>query len=168
MINYKNITLKRLTKDDKHIYYESGFKHPDEQVDYLTGTDKSYSYSQISDYVDHVVDQNDRIDFLIFSETRLVGEIVFSHIDTLTKHCDFRIAIFNQSDFSKKYGSHAMKAGLDYMISKHEIVSFSLEVYTFNLRAIHVYEKFGFKIISRHKDAKNRDYYIMRLTTEKH
>lgn len=168
MINYKNITLKRLTQDDKHIYYESGFKYPDEQVDYLTGTDKSYSYSQISDYVDRVVNQNDRVDFLIFSETRLVGEIVFSRIDTLNNSCDFRIAIFNQSDFSKKYGSHAMKAGLDYMISKHKIESISLEVYTFNHRAIHVYEKFGFKIINRLKDDQKRDYYIMRLSTEKH
>lgn len=167
MITYKNIALKKLTQDDKHIYYTSGFQNPDDQVDYYTGTDQTFTYSQISDYIDRVIRQDNRVDFLIFSNAKLVGEIVFSQIDTMNKSCDFRIAIFNQADFSKKYGSNAMKVGLNYMVSTYSIESISLEVYAFNQRAIHVYEKFGFKIVSCQKDDKKRDYYIMKLTTQK-
>jgi RimJ/RimL family protein N-acetyltransferase len=149
MIKHKNITLFLLSKEHKEIYYNTGFKFPDSEVDYFTGTSGSFSYEDISNFIDKTVSLKNRRHFLIYDEDALVGEIVLSNIDQTLKSCDFRIAIFNKINFNKKYGTNAMEAAFKYAFNELDIESIYLEVYDFNHRGIHVYKSFGFQETER-------------------
>ena len=61
----QNIFLRLITVDDKEAYFNAGFKVMDEQSRYFTQTKHVISKQQIYDYVDRIVDDEHRYDFLI-------------------------------------------------------------------------------------------------------
>lgn len=142
MLTYQNVFLRLITLEDKDLYFMEGFLNPDPLVDYFTGTNQTFEYDQIVQFIDKTVLMTNRKHFLIFSEDELVGELVLSNIDE--NACDFRIAIFKQENFNKKYGSNAMIVAFHYAFTKLDIETISLEVYDYNERGRYVYRSFGF------------------------
>lgn len=112
----------------------------------FTGTQQIFNKSDIDRYLEDISTDRSRIDFLIFAkETNIiVGEVVINDIFKNNRSANMRISINRKEDFSKGYGSDAMILALNYgfgMLNLHRI---ELEVFPFNQRAIHVYEKIGF------------------------
>ena len=72
-----------------------------------------------------------------------VGEVVLTDLDRDNRSCGFRIALSAQRYFGQGYGTEATRLALAYAFDAgvHRV---SLEVYDFNSRARHVYEKCGF------------------------
>ena len=66
-----------------------------------------------------------------------------------------RIALGRQKN--KGYGTECVKRVLDFAFDDLKLNKVELEVYDFNPRAIHVYEKVGFKIEGRKREVFYRD-----------
>lgn len=131
----------------------------------FTGTQQIFSKSDIDEYLKNICSDRSRIDFLIFSKesNKAVGEVVIDDIYRNNRSANIRIAINRKEDFNKGYGSEAMILALNYgfgMLNLHRI---ELEAFLYNERAIHVYEKIGFKREGIKRDCcfYNHKYYDM-------
>ncbi|MGB4722593.1 MAG: GNAT family protein, partial [Defluviitoga tunisiensis] len=65
---------------------------------------------------------------------------------------------------SKGYGTEAMELLLDYGFNALNLQNIMLEVFDYNKRAIKAYEKVGFKVIGKRRQAKffnNKRYDII-------
>jgi RimJ/RimL family protein N-acetyltransferase len=92
-------------------------------------------------------DDNSRASFMIDlpDDSRPIGEVVINQIDHDNNNANIRIAIFSPQDYGAGYGSEAMRLMVDYGFRVLKLHRIELDVFTFNPRAVHVYEKIGFK-----------------------
>ncbi len=106
--------------------------------------------------------QSDRLDLAIAlkDSNQIIGETVFNEYDDLTNNVNFR-ALMSQSYSNQGLGSEAIQLFIQYGFEQLNLHKISLEVFSFNPRAEHVYTKSGFKLegIIR-EDFKYNDDYI--------
>lgn len=119
-----------------------------ETINRLTGTHGTFTREQIDNYVANQIEADDdtRASFIIEAkkDKRAVGEIVINDIDRYNRSGNIRIALFEEQDFGKGYGTQAMRMMVDYGFRELSLHRITLGVYAFNPGAIHVYEKIGF------------------------
>src|SRR5579884_3637803 len=98
--------------------------------------------------------QTDRLDLMIVDDTsnRCVGEAVLNEWDKENESCNFRIFI-GPAGQNRGLGSEATRLILDYAFTHLPLHRIELEVYAFNPRAQRVYEKAGFVVEGRRRDA---------------
>lgn len=125
--------------------YTRALMAPDPEVDRLTGTTETFAHDDVIAYFMRNFKDNTRRDFLIIdSDSHIIGESVINEIDARTRSANFRIAIFNSKDCSHGIGSWAVQQTVDYAFSELHLHRLSLDVFSYNPRAKHVYEKAGF------------------------
>jgi len=100
-------------------------------------------------------DQHDRADWAILRGTdgRFVGEVVLNEYDKDNESANFRIMLGPAEHFGHGYGSEATRLVIDYALGVAGLHRIGLEVYDFNPRARHVYEKAGFQAEGVRRDA---------------
>jgi RimJ/RimL family protein N-acetyltransferase len=86
----------------------------------------------------------------------LIGTCGFVELDNLNQTAEIAILIGDKNYWNKGYGSEALSLLLDYGFKSLNIHNIMLSVYSFNKRAIKLYEKVGFKIIGKRRDALKR------------
>lgn len=117
----------------------------------LTGTHATFMLPQIEAYIARNSSDERRAGWVIClpddtaGQETVVGEVVINEIDTDNRSANIRIALFNARYFGQGYGSEALRLAIDYGFKTLKLHRISLGVYNFNPRAIHVYEKLGFK-----------------------
>ncbi len=163
-LHFEDYKIRPITLNDKEAYY-STFINSSEQTKYYTNSKTTYSNQVIYNYIDKIVTDNTRADFLILHNHKIIGEIVLNDINKMNAH--YRIAIFNSDYFNKGIGTKASKLVFDYAFNYLNVKAIDLEVYSFNHRAINVYEKLGFvKVKDIYDDSEEKEYQkllIMRL-----
>ncbi len=92
--------------------------------------------------------EHDRIDLSIIERSTglWAGEVVLNHLDTHNLSCGFRILLARPSFYGKGLGTEATRLVLGYAFETVGVNRIELEVYDFNPRARHVYEKVGFRV----------------------
>lgn len=163
-LNGNVVYLKKLDKEYIEEYWEN-FKNTSIETMIFTGSAQAFNKTEIENYIDRVGADSDRVDFLIFSkqDNKLVGEVVINEVDRNNRCGNIRILINRKGDFSKGYGTEAMILALNYGFGMFNLHRIELEAYPFNNRAIHVYEKIGFKREGIRRDGAyyNHKYYDM-------
>jgi RimJ/RimL family protein N-acetyltransferase len=119
-----------------------------ENTNRLTGTHATFTREMIDAYVQRQIANDDasRISFIIAApdDARALGEVVINDIDANNHSANIRIALFDDADMGKGFGTEAMRLMVDYGFRECHLHRISLEVYAFNPRAIRAYEKVGF------------------------
>ena len=144
LIEGTTINLRLARESDFQSYY-AFLLEPESKR--LTGTQRDFSQDEISDWIKNISKiHEDRVDFMIISKDtdEFLGEVVLSEIDFTNRNANIRIAIGMQQS-GKGYGTEAMNLMLRYGFETLNLHRIGLEVYAFNPRAIHVYEKIGFQ-----------------------
>lgn len=138
----ERVYLRPINQEDTELYYHQLF-HPETRR--LTGTQKHFTIEQISRYIDGKSQDASTVLLLIAlrdSDT-VIGDIALQDIDVMNRTANIRIAI--GADYQGSgYGSDAMKLMLDYGFGILNLNRIELNVYSYNDRAQHVYEKLGF------------------------
>lgn len=75
-----------------------------------------------------------------------IGSIDLRGIDLRDKKCKLGVLIGDKNYWNKGYGSDAIKILLDYGFKKLKLNRIELGVYSYNQRAIKVYNRLGFKL----------------------
>lgn len=101
----------------------------------------------------------------------LIGETSLRSVDLRGGNADFTIAIGNKAYWGHGYGSDATKALMRYAFQQYNLHRITLYVHAFNDRAIHVYEKCGFRHEGRlreahYMDGEYKDILVMGLLKE--
>ena len=87
----------------------------------------------------------------------LIGTCGFVALDHLNQTSETGIFIGNKNYWNKGYGTEALSLLLDYGFKALNLHNVMLRVYSFNERAIKSYEKLGFKIIGKRREALRRE-----------
>ena len=87
---------------------------------------------------------------------KLIGTCGFIELDHLNQTTEAGIFIGNRSYWNKGYGTESFKLLLDYGFKALNLFSVMLRVYAFNERAIRMYEKLGFEVIGKRREALRR------------
>ncbi|MFX1577114.1 MAG: GNAT family N-acetyltransferase [Promethearchaeota archaeon] len=87
----------------------------------------------------------------------LIGTCSLFDIHPINRSAELGIAIWNKQYWSKGYGKEALKLLLGYGFNFLNLHSIYLYVHEDNPRAIHAYEKVGFKHSARHRQALFQD-----------
>jgi RimJ/RimL family protein N-acetyltransferase len=99
-------------------------------------------------------DQPDRLDLAIVDAAtdECVGEAVLNDLSEVDQACGFRILVGPRGR-DRGLGSEATRLVVDHAFSTTDLHRIELEVYAFNPRALRVYEKAGFVVEGRRRDA---------------
>lgn len=165
MIMDNSYSIREISKYDFKNYYRCAFLESDPEAMYYTGSVNNYTLEQIEAYVNNIVVDPTRLDYLILNNDEIIGEIVLS--DIKDKTCHFRICIYKKENFSKGIGKRFIKEVFNTAFNKLGIEEIELEVFPFNNRAISLYKKLGFKeienIIDDEAQAPYREIIVMKL-----
>lgn len=98
--------------------------------------------------------QDQRLDLMIVDRAggRCGGEVVLNEWEPGNESCNFRILVGPDGQ-DRGLGSEATMLLLDYAFEHLPLHRIGLEVYEFNPRALRVYEKVGFVVEGRRRDA---------------
>jgi RimJ/RimL family protein N-acetyltransferase len=86
----------------------------------------------------------------------VIGSCSFMEIDNINQTAEVGIFIGDKNYWNKGYGSEALTLLLDYGFKALNFHNIELTVFSFNNRAIKSYEKVGFKIIGKRREALRR------------
>lgn len=83
---------------------------------------------------------------------KLIGNVSFGDVDLIHRNAMLQIFIGDEQNRDRGYGKEAIKLLLEYGFNNLNLNNIMLNVYSFNKRAINLYESLGFKKFgTRHK-----------------
>jgi RimJ/RimL family protein N-acetyltransferase len=90
--------------------------------------------------------KDDRLDLAVLEQATggYAGEVVLQDLDAANWSCSLRIALVESRAVGRGLGTEALRLVLGHAFDTVGLHRVSLEVYDFNPRARHVYEKIGF------------------------
>jgi RimJ/RimL family protein N-acetyltransferase len=120
----------------------------------LTGTHAEFDEATARRWYATRGEQNDRIDLAIVERAtgQYAGEVVLNELDRDNRSIGFRIGL-RPSFTDRGLGSEATRLVVDYALDVLGLHRVALEVYAFNPRARHVYERAGFVYEGTKRDA---------------
>ncbi|MGO0063322.1 GNAT family N-acetyltransferase [Brevibacillus fluminis] len=136
------VYLRPLNQEDTELYYRTLY-YP--EVRRLSGTQKHFTKEQIARYIDGKSQDNSSVLLLIAlcEDDTVIGDIALQDIDGMNRTANIRLAI-SENFQGKGYGTEAMKLMLEYGFGILNLHRIELNVFSYNARAQHVYEKVGF------------------------
>ncbi|MGC5327936.1 GNAT family N-acetyltransferase [Brevibacillus sp. SYSU BS000544] len=148
----ERVYLRPIGLDDTERYFQMLFQSETRK---LTGTQKSFTREQIYRYIDGKSQDSSSLLLLIaHKETNeVIGDVAIQDIDSMNRNANIRIAIDHSEHQGKGYGKEALLLMLDYGFGILNLHRIELNVFSYNDRAIHVYEKLGFKREGVQRDA---------------
>ncbi len=137
----EKITLRPITSHDAQAMFLS---LSDEESRRLTGTHETFTREQIEAYCARVGDEDDRVDYGIVASAQpdvLMGVAVLNETEWPNGSANYRIALYGPALCGQGYGTEATRLMLAFGFEQLELNRIGLEVYSFNPRALRVYEK---------------------------
>lgn len=120
-----------------------------------TGTHEIFERAAIEDWLASRPGQPDRADWAIVrrEDGAFLGEAVINDVDLANGCASFRIALASPELYGRGYGTEATRLIIDFALRDAGLHRLTLEVYEFNERARHVYERCGFVVEGRLREA---------------
>ncbi|WP_278046475.1 GNAT family N-acetyltransferase [Leifsonia shinshuensis] len=121
----------------------------------LTGTHATFTRDAVSAWLEGLRDRDDRSDWAILrsDDGTHLGEVVLNDVDDDNLSAGFRIMLGSPRWFGSGYGTEATRAVLGHAFDTLGLHRVELEVFAFNPRAQRAYEKAGFVVEGRRRDA---------------
>lgn len=137
------VYLRPLNGEDAEQYYHMFYE---KETRYLTGTQSHITKEQIAGYIERKAGDDSAVLLLIALQgnDEVIGDIAIQDIDRNNRNANLRIAIGDREHQGQGYGREALLLMLDYGFGILNLHRIELEVFTYNSRAVHVYESIGF------------------------
>jgi len=125
----------------------SGLAAIDDEALLLTGTQRKASMKKLRRWYATRAAHADRLDLSIIDRAsgRWAGEVVLNNLDAANRSCGFRILLGNAEFRDRGLGTEASRLALAHAFEVVGVHRVELQVYAFNPRAKHVYDKIGFR-----------------------
>jgi RimJ/RimL family protein N-acetyltransferase len=136
------VLLRPVTAADARGLFEC-----DEETLRLTGSHgRAHSLGQLEQWYASRAAHADRLDLSIIDRAtgEWAGEVVLNDLNADNESCGFRIMLQGPRFYGRALGTQASRLVLGYAFDVVGVHRVELQVYDFNPRARHVYEKLGF------------------------
>ena len=100
--------------------------------------------------------KNHNYSIIDIETNELIGNCCFLEVDNVNQTGDIAIFIGNKEYLSKGFGTEALVLLMDYGFKALNLHNITLNVVSFNERAIKCYEKIGFKKIGKRRESVKR------------
>ena len=149
----KRVYLRALEKEDL-IYIRKWSNDP--EIRKLTGEVASISQADADRFLERIYNDNTRKWFVIVikENDRVIGEAGLLRMFHAWRTTDISIIIGEKDAWGKGYGTEAILLLIDYVFRRLNFHRVAIGVVSFNEKAIHFWEKVGFK-----KEGIQRDGY---------
>lgn len=119
----------------------------DDEALRLTGTQRKASMRKLRYWYATRADHADRLDLSIIdlASDLWAGEVVLNNLDAANRSCGFRILLGSAEFRDRGLGTEASRLALSHAFEVVGVHRVELQVYAFNPRAKHVYDKLGFR-----------------------
>lgn len=116
---------------------------------YLSHNFRDLTASQEEQWFDYIKDSHQDMVFAVLDSTteNHIGNCALHKIDYRKKTCEMGIVIGEKDYWDRGYGTDAVKVLVGFAIENLKLLKVWLNVYTYNHRAIKVYENCGFKLV---------------------
>jgi len=129
----------------------------DPETERLTGSqrDAEFTLANLESWYATRAGHDDRLDLSIIERAsgEWAGEAVLNELDPQNESCGFRILLQGPRFYGRGLGTEAARLIIDYAVTVAGVHRIELQVYDFNPRARHVYEKLGFALEGTRRDA---------------
>jgi RimJ/RimL family protein N-acetyltransferase len=154
LLHGQGVTLRPVRPDDAEALLAAT---QDPEGKRLTGTHATFTLEQVRSHYERVGRADDRHDYAITRsddpQSRWLGEVVLRNVDRDNRSAGFRIGLAGPAQYGRGLGTTATRLLLDFAFGPLALHRVELEVYAFNPRARHVYEKVGFVVEGVRRDA---------------
>ncbi len=140
------------------------------EVRRLTGSHATFDRPQIERWLATRQDHHDRADWAIvrLTDEAFLGEAVLLDLDPQNESASYRIWLAGPELFGRGYGTEVTRLVVHYALDGIGLHRLGLEVFDVNPRARRVYEKCGFILEGRLRDAllwqgKRQDTLLMAI-----
>jgi RimJ/RimL family protein N-acetyltransferase len=125
-----------------------------EVAQYLTMAYQIISLEKEKEYLEKFSKEGENFAIVEGKSDELIGGCGLKNLDHLNRSAEIGIFIGEKSYWNKGYGEEALRLLLDYCFNILDLHNIMLNVFAFNTRAIHCYQKIGFKEIGRRRQAR--------------
>jgi RimJ/RimL family protein N-acetyltransferase len=125
----------------------AGLAAVDDEALRLTGTQRKAGMKKLRRWYATRAVHADRLDLSIIDRAsgQWAGEVVLNNLDTANRSCGFRILLRSAEFRDRGLGTEASRLALAHAFEVVGVHRVELQVYAFNPRAKHVYDKLGFR-----------------------
>ncbi|HLR51672.1 MAG TPA: GNAT family protein [Candidatus Avamphibacillus sp.] len=167
MFESNRIRLRKMVEEDIEIYH--AWRNDMGVMNTTNPSLDVYSFQETKEFVENVILASSSSKSYIIeekSQQRSIGITSLINLDYKNRNAECIIDIGEKEFWGKGYGKEALKLLLDYAFLEMNFHRVSLRVFSFNEKAIGLYEKLGFKHegVSRQslfRDGKWHDIYHM-------
>lgn len=146
LFHSSRIMFRKITADDAELYHTW---RNDLEVMQSTQPDLDiHSFQATRDFVDEVIlgSPSSKSYLILEKQSQIpIGITSLIHIDLKNRNAECIIDLGEKSYWGKGYGREAMQLLLEYAFLEMNLHRVSLRVFSFNKRAINLYEKLGFQ-----------------------
>ncbi|MBE5107601.1 GNAT family N-acetyltransferase [Bacillus thuringiensis] len=152
------VRLRKMIKEDTELYHKWR-----NDIEVMHSTNPSldvYPMEATKEFVDHVILGSHTAKSYIMVEKGNkipIGIVSLINIDYKNRNAECIIDIGEKEYWGKGYGAEGLKLLLDYVFYEMNLHRVSLKVFSFNERAIHLYNKIGFQQEGRSRQIVFRD-----------
>ncbi|TQR30164.1 GNAT family N-acetyltransferase [Brevibacillus brevis] len=142
----ERIYLRKMTGEDVDVYHT--WRNDEEVMRTTNPSMDVYTWEDTNGFVNQVIlhASSSKSYMIVDSQTnRPIGITSLIQIDLKNRNAECIIDIGEKEYWGKGYGREAMKLLLDYAFLEMNLHRVSLRVFSFNERAIKLYERLGFK-----------------------
>lgn len=141
IIEGERIVLRPLAPEDAEAFHAA----QDAASQRFTGTRRTFSVAELRDWATSRAVTTDRLDLAVVERATgtWLGELAINDWSPDDHSCNFRIALA-PAGRDRGFGTEAARLIVDYVFTHLPIHRISLDVFDFNPRAAHVYERVGF------------------------
>ncbi len=127
----------------------------DPEVRRLTGSHMTITRAQAERWLATRREQHDRADWAVTrrEDDAFLGEAVLHQFDPANESVSFRVWLAGPHLFGRGYGTEVTQLVVDHALDELGVHRLALEVFDLNPRARRVYEKCGFVVEGRIRDA---------------
>jgi RimJ/RimL family protein N-acetyltransferase len=129
----------------------------DPQVVYFLGRNSPITLAEEERWFRDYERRTDEQIFAIDVADTHIGNLGLHKIDRVHRKAEVGIVIGEPAYWSKGYGSEAMRTALRYAFGTLGLNKVSLDVLEYNTRAIHTYERLGFRPEGLHREDVYKD-----------
>lgn len=152
------VKLRKMTKEDAVLYHS--WRNDLEVMRSTNLCLDVYPLEETEAFVEHVIlgSNTSKSYILLEKENETpIGVLALIHIDYKNRNAECIIDIGDKRFWGKGYGSEGLKLLLDYGFYEMNLHRLSLRVFSFNDRAIRLYQRLGFQQEGSSKEALFRE-----------
>lgn len=121
----------------------------------LTAFDKQYPLHREKAVIEDMIKRNSQTFSIVLKDSeKLIGNCSLFDIDKDDRKAELGIMIGDKTVWNKGYGTEAIILLLDYGFNILNLNNIYLKVFEYNENAVSCYQKVGFKLIGRHRQAR--------------